>query len=951
MMKKLIFAIFIIFICFNAFADDVEKRRNQIISIINEELSEVERLNRQTGERNPDLLLRMAELNLEKAKLYRDKENKEFLEIPASKRRKVSQKSFFSKSSSYFSVANRLALKIARRFKSYNRLGEAYYILGFNAKEANNSRAASKYLSLATRSSRDPKTKTKTQISLAEVYYNEKEYAKAIPLYEDALRKVDDRWWTKDSFNLAWCYFRVNSYSKAISKMESIHQKSKSSKYIDMRSQVERDIGLFYATANRIDEGVRFYKNLGINFTSQLLTIAISLKEQGKYTFAQKVLNQAEKYEKNEDKLILIYIEKLVLFEKYAKYDQHLYVSKKIYPLAVKGKLSSDQISQYTFQMAKVSAILQRQVVGKTYRRVKKVRNKKADQALEYFGMLAVLDKSKSDEYRYLQAETAFALYRYSRAYEHYKDTYQYTSKNKVSSPFRIKSLDAMILTLGKFKTPSVKENIYVFEEYLKIYPRGKKSKDAYVRLFNNYKAKKDYRSASLVLDRFVKNYPNDPVQEGMIADLMEVSRKEKDYTTIRTWISAIESGKYKVSATYRRKLQELLTAIQIDDVQGQLAKGDKKSALVGYLKILDDPYATKKSKVNAKYNLAALYFELGDTDATAKWAKSALEEMDSKDVYKFSTSFVTMANFLFSSLEFKKSSELSETLVVKLCNRKTKRKNTAFKNAAFIYLADGHIKETENLVRLGQKCKVPSSYISEVEYEIMREYFQQRNWNRYEYYVLKLKDASGVYNKIIDDLLNLIAVHARFNNTQKVKQFNSILWKSYYRAKKSNDTISMRGLDYFASLKIKNMEITYNQLRLIKFEFPPEKFAALQKQKLSLLTKLTEQANDVQAVGSGVGIVNSFKLLYEAYSEVAKEVYEFTPNGKSPEYIKAFKADFNQVGKQLENAAKSYQTEAKKAIANNSILNKNNFFFQDGKLPVEFHGEDAAVLMDRGGK
>ena len=935
----------------SSFADEVEERRKKIIGIINDELSEVQRLNSQTGSRNPDLLLRMAELNLEKARLYREKENKEFLDIPPEKRRKMSTKKFYAQSTRYFNEANRLAITIAKRFKNYKRLGEAYYILGFNAKEADKPKTASKYLSLATRRSRDPKVKTKTQISLAEVYYNEKKYRKAIPLYEEALDQVTDKWWTKDSFNLAWCYFRINNYSRAISIMEKVYERSKSSKYIDMRSQVERDIGLFYASGDRINEGVRFYKKLGLNFTSQLLTIAISLKEQGKYTFAEKVLDQAEKYEKNPRELASIYIEKLVLFEKYAKYENHLFTSKKLFQLAKKGVLREDQMTQYKFQMAKVSAIIQRQVVGKTYRSVQKVRNLKADQAMDYFGMLAQLEKSKADEYKFLQAETAFAVRRYSRAYEHYKDTYVYTSKNMPKSQFRLKSLDAMILTLSRFRKPNIDQNIYVFEEYLKIYPKGKKSKDAYVRLFNNYKAKKDYVSAKNVLDRFVKYYPNDKTQESMIAELMEVSREKRDFVVIRNWINDIEAGNYKVSAAYQQKLQELLTAIQIDDVQGQLAKGNKKTALVGYLKILEDPYATKRSKINAKYNLAALYYELGDVDNTYKWSKEAMNEMDGKDIYKFSTSFVTMANFLFSSLEFKKSSELSELLVAKLCSRKTRRKNTAFKNAAYIYLADGHISETEKLVAMGEKCRVPSSYITEVEYEIMREYFEQRNWNRYEFYVLKLKDRSGVYNKVIDDLLNLITVHVRFNNNDKVGMFNKYLWLAYYRAKKSKDTISMRGLDYFASLKLKAMEATYNQMKLIKFEFPEEKFAALQKKKLDLLTKLTEQANEVQAVGSGVGIINSFKLLYEAYTGVAKEVYEFVPAGKSPEYVKQFKADFNQVGKQLEGAANQYLVEAKRAIANNSILNKNNFFFQDGKMPVEFHGENAAVLMDRGGK
>lgn len=934
-----------------ASADDVESRRAQIIQIINEELSEVDRLSRQTGGKNPDFLLRMAELNLEKARLIREKENKEFLEIPPKKRRKINVKKYFSQSEGYFQRANSLALKIARKFKRYKRIGEVYYILGYNAKEASKTKTAAKYLRLATQKTRDKKTKVRTQISLAEVYYNEKKYSKAIPLYESALKSVNDKWWTKDSFNLAWCYFRVRNYSKAINLMEQIYSRSKSNKFIDMRIQVERDIGLFYATAGRVNEGISFYKKLGINFSSQLITIALSLKEQGQFTFANNVLAQAAKYEKKPNKLHQIYLEQLALFETFGKYDEHLDISRKLFKSLKEKALYSDQVEKFSYQLAKVSALLQRQAIGKTYKRLKKIRRKKANQAIEYFYMLSIAKPKQAAEYKYLQAETAYAVGLYSSAYNQYKDTYEFTKKNEPKSQFRGKALEGMLIVLGSLKGVDPAKNIYAFNEYLKTYPRGKKSKDIYVRLFNNYKAKNDLRNASLVLDKLVKNYPNDKTQEAMIAELMEVSRKNRDYAAIRNWINEIEAGKYKVSKKYRLKLQELLTTIQIDDVQSQLAKGNKKTALVGYLKILDDPYSTKKSKVNAKYNLAALYFELGDTQNTHKWALNALTEMDSNDVLKFASSFVTMANFLFSSLEFAQSSEVLTKLVEKLCSKKTRRKNLAFRNAAYIYLADGKIQKTEDLVRLGRKCKVLSSYIDDVEYEIMREFYVQRNWNRYEYYVLKLQNSRKVYNLIIDDLLNLITVHSKFSNQDKVKQFNTLLWKLYYRAKKNKDSISMRGLDYFASLKLMSMEETVNQLNLIKFAFPENIFASRQKKKLSLLTKLTGQANDVQAVGSGVGIVNSFKVLSETYESVAKEIYDFVPKGKSKEYVQKFKADFNQVGKQLEQAANQYRTEALRAINNNLILNKNNVFFQKNKFPVEYHGEHSAVLMDRGGK
>ena len=71
---KKIFILIAFLFGFNSFAD----RRNELIKVIDLELKEVTRLNKQTRTSNPDLLLRMAELLLEKARLVKEVENIKF---------------------------------------------------------------------------------------------------------------------------------------------------------------------------------------------------------------------------------------------------------------------------------------------------------------------------------------------------------------------------------------------------------------------------------------------------------------------------------------------------------------------------------------------------------------------------------------------------------------------------------------------------------------------------------------------------------------------------------------------------------------------------------------------------------------------------------------------------------------------------------------------------------
>ena len=85
--------IFIILIS-AALAEDIEKRRNQILKIVDEEIGEVQRLMR-TTKKDPELMLRMAELYLEKARLWRERENQQYLKVDPAQRRKVKKSSFF----------------------------------------------------------------------------------------------------------------------------------------------------------------------------------------------------------------------------------------------------------------------------------------------------------------------------------------------------------------------------------------------------------------------------------------------------------------------------------------------------------------------------------------------------------------------------------------------------------------------------------------------------------------------------------------------------------------------------------------------------------------------------------------------------------------------------------------------------------------------------------------
>lgn len=954
---KILFTLFFILMSSISLASSVDERRSSILKIIDQELSEIRRLSNQTGNRNPDHLLRIAELYLEKARLYKDKENEDYLKLSDEDRRKLNKKTFFKTSDSYFKAADEVCLRIAKNFKNYRNIGDVYYILAFNAKELNDEVKAQKYFSLANKnSSKNSQTQVKSNISLAEIYYNQKKYAKAIPLYEAALKNVDDKWYTKDAFNLAWCYFRVNRSSDSISKMIEVYNKSKQSKYVDMSSQIERDIGLFYATSGRIGEGIDFYKKLNRDFVGELIAIASKLKDEGLYLKAQEVLNQALKYEKNDNSKSKIYAEQLELFDKYGKTGLHLKASEALLVL-VKNKRASDfEEKRLKYFSEKYGATLQKQVASKTYKDIPKTLKSKANMANRYFEILRELEPKRNSEIYFLQGETAYASNQLEDAVKYYDLSYE-SAKKENNKKFLVASLDGMLVVAGdkNLKSSLKKENtVKSFERFLEIEQKSEKAYKIYPRLFNSYFDSKDLVNAEKTLERFAQNYQGDyKTQEAMLAKLMDYERKNKNNEKFKAYVQDINNQKYKVTKGYAETLKKHLTAMEMEDVQNSMNKGDKKLALIGYHNILKNQTATDEAKTKAKYNLAALYYELGATKEMYLWGVESLKSMSSKDILEFSDTFLAISMYLFGKIILEPSSDLSYRLLAKLCNEKTAKKSVAFKNSAYLSLANHDVSRTEDVLALGKRCGISSLELTQVKIELLKDYFEQKKYEQYDSLASELSLSREAYSEAIVAFHNLSVLHRNHGNQNQERHYLSKRDALYSKAVKEKVALKIDALDIMVDKEISSLHLISSKLSNIILSFPEASFNAKLKQKLNLLDQLTTEASKVQKIGSGKGIVESYKILSQAYTKTSVEINQFSPPNVSEEYIKSFKSALANLVSTLQNQGQHFLKEGKIAINNNNILRDENFSLyalETQGLQVRFWHPNSAIIMDREG-
>ncbi len=933
-------------------------RRDQILKVINEEISEVQRLASSVKGKNPNHLLRLAELNLEKARIIQEIENERYLRIPPKQRNQNAKSRYFLKSRRLYQTAQKYGMQIVKRYKRYDAKGDVYFILGYNSKELGELTKAKKYFERAMSSpARDPMSRYKSQIALATIAYNENNYKKATPLYESALRKIKDKWWTKDSFNLAWCYYRTGKNSRAIQKMKEVFQYSKSKKYVDMRDAVARDIGLFYATSDRLREGLQFYRSLGIDFARHLTQLGERLSAEGKYTQAEQVLEAALKAEKDGVKKAEILSSMLDLYEKFGRERQHYLRSRQLLDLAKSKKVTAEVLSKLRYHSAKMGVVLQKQVASKTYVRLPKKRMQKALYAVGYFEISSAVSPDKRVENFFLQGETSYSVGKYPQALLFYNNSFELAFRQK-NRKFQKLSVEAMLAVLNVRSFSVSKKRQYIipiYEKYLAYDPKGKRSHRIYQRLFKEYFSRKDFDKSYSVLVRFSKFYPSDyKTQEAMLAQLMEYYRRKKDNDKIAYLVQSIEKGKFKVSQKYSRKIGELLTALQMNKVQKALQSGDKEYALKGYLGIYKDPKSTAEAKRNAAYNLAVLFYEVGSSSQSQKWAQVSLGLMTEKEIEKFEDSYLTISSYLFEKLQFESSALLSMQVLQKLCrSKKSSKKDQFFLNGSFIAIADHKKNLVQKFFDLAPRCGVNQAAISDVRFHYLDLLQSEKNWQELASQLDYLGRESRFQGKLIPYLHDLRTAYLSYGNQDLAsKTFNTM--KTYYQqASARKQSLPLEALNIMGSYELATLKEDAQRLSSLVLSFPEENFNKVLERKLAILEQMTARASLALKSGSGIGIIGSYAVLAQSYGSVSNEISTFRPTGKGEDYIKSFQSSMKDIANPLQQKAVEFRRTALRQMERDEVLTDFNTILKTPEsYPVAIKFLDRkATLMDRGGK
>jgi tetratricopeptide (TPR) repeat protein len=935
---------------------DVEQRRVELVKVLDEELMEVVRLNKQMGSGRPDLVLRMAQILLEKGRLLKDYENQKYLDTPTAERERLNKDEVYKESRKYFEQAQKTVLSLLKNYPKYEGKADAYYILAFNAKEIKQDDQSKAYFQKALDEAKpDSLIADKARIALAEIYFNAGFFDKSQALYEAALKTKRDKWWTKDAFNLSWCYFRLGKYDKAINLMSESYELSKQAKFIDMSKSIERDLAYFYTEAGRSEEAIAFYKKNGKSISEIMLRVGRYLKTQGKFASAEKTLSDGLQFKKSEKEEIEFNAELLSLYEKYGRDQKHLEACRSLAVQFSKGTLNSDQIDVLKYNTQKMAALVQQQLVNRTYDHQPDVKEKKAAAAVEYFMISSIIVPEKAQEDYFHAGETYYAAGKFDDAIPMYSEAIKRSRKANDKKTEQLANTALMVsLGQGVKKTTLDTYLVPAYESYLLANPKGEKSPLIYQRLFSSHVEKKNLVDAEKVLISFKNNFPNESeTQEKMLAQIMDYYKDSGDKNTLAAWVKRVEQKEFKVSADYASKVKLLVLGMQFENVEVASSKGDKNGALKGYWEIFTSPESDNDAKKTAAYNLAVLFYEAGDYKPMYVWADRAVNLMNSSDLVKFEKNFIIFSTDLFQRRQFVDSASLSEKVFDKLCSTDSKNKRVFFKNANVVYLSEKQFEKSKSLLTKASKCGVAQEVILAGYLDHLNELAVNNRWNSFSEIIKTLEASASMQALIIYPSSLLANEFENIGRAEDAAKVRAKMLQYYESAKKQKVDVPLEALDAIALIRLSSLEIKLKKLSADKFSFPEAQFNKILKGKFLLLDQIVAEADSIAAMGSGVGIVRAYRLLVAGHDLLKDEISNFTPAGKSAEYVKSFKKSMAKLVEPISKQAQSFRDLAKNKIEKDNILSADNGWFmkkENADFIPEFISDAPAIIMDKAG-
>lgn len=909
------------------------ERRARNLFLINSEINEIIK-NRTVG---PELQFRLLELYTERLKVIRDEENARYI-TDVKKNKNLKKEPYFQKSLSEYKKIESFGVNIVNKNPNYIRIGEIYLTLGLNARDFGaDMKKSEQFLFEALR-----KTPSKSpliynvQVALAEHFYNKKDFKQAVNYYQEIIKDKNSEWLTKHLFNYAWSLSKVGKLEEALTTLKTSFQLSKYRKdgkkiYADLSEQILYASPYFFLSTKRIEEGVDFISKNAPNPGEFLVAYAYKNLEIGDVKKTKYILDNSRKSTIEKKDLageVKTYMAMLDIYRKNNDLNEHF----KTLPFIIKVKdykeFSEDDKKNAISEITDIAGLFQKRVIESVDRDNKKRGSKYSPQNLEvtlkYFDALKILNPVKIDEYTFFQSETLYGALEYVRAMVSYRNTLEFSLKMnpKDKMDLKKKCLNSMLSILGENvldEKMTYDYSVYSYRSYLTLWPKDKVSESIYPKLFNLYVKHNKYDEANGLIEPFVANFPeNQTIQKGMINVIVSEDLKKKNLERVLYWFNKTKTGYLGFDEKFKDNLEASVASLYFEKIEVLEKANKKEEAANEYLKIYANNNFGNKIKSKASFNASGLFLELDQFKKSYEYLSASFKMQSNQEVFSLRDKILLIVRQYYTYQELTLSADLSKMMLERYCKENFKEKEEFFSNSAYIYLIDGKVDQSLNMLKLGESCGVNPKKHNEVVLQNIKEIADIQNIDYLnKYYNIYGKNKNyEIY--FIDAYMSMYWYAQEYNELEKVKQIRSVLGPLASSNKKVGDVFNSQA---FVD-KIKKESFNYFRPNN---PFKEEIFQADLDKAFKSLTAYTDEANIKLKLGFPQITLDIYKSLSLGYEKVANDIDAINPENEGPEYVKTFKQAMKPIVNDLRKKAKDFNQIALKASENNMIFTKKN--------------------------
>ncbi len=890
MSKLLLFLVFSFLQTSSIYAKKAEpskvSRWEYLLKLIEEEEKTINMVKRKTDH----LLYRQFELLTEKIKLYKEKENRKFLDM-STKGQKIPRKKAFATTLRKYEKARKFGLSIIRSYPRTRYKAAIYHTLALNSRDYAYDNRELGYLTKAIKLSRkQSEVWYLSMTSLAEYYYNNKKYNKAVSIYSQIIHNNTDEWHTKNLYNYGWCLLKTHKFDHAINRLEEGYKLSFEKNYIDFREQIMQSLVSFYVIGKQINRGIAFVMKYDKNPYNALTRFARKTSEKGFFNETEQLITLAEDnfdQKKKDEQLADLRLFQFDFYNQYKRDSKLFNIAKDLTLIKLNEYQQEEAVRKISAKSRDEQMILKKDFdkVASSYD-VKRLSNLEA-----YFDYLSILDKQNEAMYRFFTAETLYSVQEFQKALKSYKLALETQLKTPSKMDLNRKAIDGIFSSIdfSKFSKEREKDElIYAYTKFLQLWPKDPKSPQVHQKLFAIYLSRSDHKNIEVSLNNFIKAYPKDKeTHRKLFKQWMDLSIAQKKPYLLATLVNEMQKGKLGFQKAEIKKAEVILATLLFGKFQKMNKKGDTEGAITGYKKIFYDIHYPQSVKAEAGFNIGILYIDLSESAKSVKWFKKAFPIFSEKERNNKRIFLEKMSKRSALLQDFLNAAHIQRLVLDNFCNTKDKNLQNLQQSISFD-LANDYALRALHTFKTYRKCVDDTST---VETTIITHLFR---------------------NSHTDELFSFVN---SYKLTQKHKvllsgYYERIFWKNYNN-RSSRKSIARQmarlkdqelkeiiiGVSKHLTLSNKMDDLLDSPIQIGE-SFDPQKFNDQLSKRIASFVALVEGQTQLLEIGNPQLSLFVYDELAKALFSLSNEVASYSPKSAPKQLKQEFEKQMKIVSK-----------------------------------------------------